>query len=217
MSTPEAPPAEQTITGPVVGVITKSADTWQIAVKTDPASQYSRNLWTKDEEIATRMMRSIGQVFSFYCRVSEWTRQDGQPVKSLWINGWSEGHAQALLAPQMDGDNMSPIADEVARAQQALAEAQARQAAAAQQQAQAGWQSNEPRGSSLADERELHIMREAADARAATILAAMIQTGTMTLEDLTPERMHSFLDTFSNRRLNFYETGQSQYQDEIPF
>src|SRR5215467_12307190 len=177
MSTPEAPPAEQTITGPVVGVITKSADTWQIAVKTDPASQYSRNLWTKDEEIATRMMRSIGQVFSFYCRVSEWTRQDGQPVKSLWINGWSEGHAQALLAPQMDGDNMSPIADE----------------------------------------RELHIMREAADARAATILAAMIQTGTMTLEDLTPERMHSFLDTFSNRRLNFYETGQSQYQDEIPF
>lgn len=215
MSVPEAPPAEQTITGPVVGVITKSADTWQVAVKTDPSSQYTKNLWTKDEELATRMMRSIGQVFSFYCRISEWTRQDGSPVKSLWINGWSEGHAQALLAPQVDGDNMSPIADEVARAQQALREAEARAAAAAQPSVPPP--APPPQPTSLVDQRELHIMREAADARAATILAAMIQTGTMTLEDLTPERMHSFLDTFSNRRINFYETGQSQYQDEIPF
>jgi len=215
MSVPEAPPAEQTIAGPVVGVITKSADTWQVAVKTDPSSQYTKNLWTKDEELATRMMRSIGQVFSFYCRISEWTRQDGSPVKSLWINGWSEGHAQALLAPQVDGDNMSPIADEVARAQQALREAEARAAAAAQPSVPPP--ALPPQPTSLVDQRELHIMREAADARAATILAAMIQTGTMTLEDLTPERMHSFLDTFSNRRINFYETGQSQYQDEIPF
>jgi|SRR5262252_1171223 len=210
MSAPEAPPVEQTITGPVVGVITKNADTWQISVKTDPSSQYTKNLWTKDEELATQMMRSIGQVFSFYCRTSEWTRQDGQPVKSLWINGWTAG--AAVAAPT---DGMATISDEVERARQALAAAEARAAQPAPPPPSPAPPPPQDPRVITAEMRELHIMREAADARAAQVLAAMIPH--MQPEDLTPEHLHGFLDSFANRRLNFYETGQSQYQDEIPF
>ena len=43
----------EVVTGTVTGIITKGPDKWQVAVKTDPTSQYSKNLWTKDYDLVT--------------------------------------------------------------------------------------------------------------------------------------------------------------------
>lgn len=108
----------EVVTGVVIGVIDKGGDKWQVSVKTDPNSQYSRNLWTKDGDLVYQVRQMIGAQMQFHCGVSHWTNQSNQPVRSLWINGMAplhQGHsvgvpqqqpgtqavAQAMYPPQM--------------------------------------------------------------------------------------------------------------------
>jgi hypothetical protein len=226
MSTSEqAPPEEQTLSGAITGVIMKNADTWQVAVMPE-GSQYTKNLWTKDADLVTQMQQMIGQQATFFCNVSHWTRQDGQPVRSLWINGWTQQNGSGGQG------GMTPIGDEVTQAQAALMAARARQA---QQQAQREQQPLMPQewmpqqaqqGTTQTpaqqqfvsqDVKELRIMREAADKCAARVLAAIIQAGGLKEEDLTTVKLHGFMDSFANRRVLYYETGQGFYEDDIPF
>jgi hypothetical protein len=97
MSTTEQ--AEQeVVVGVVIGVETKAADKWQVLVNT--GQQNPRRLWTKDSNLVQQMMGMIGQHLSFMCGVSHWTNQSGQPVRSLWLNGFGAPGQQAAPLPQ---------------------------------------------------------------------------------------------------------------------
>jgi hypothetical protein len=88
-TTMQQPQADtEVVSGQVVGVIVKGQDKWQISVQ-QPGSQYTRNLWTKDAGLVNQMQQSIGMHFDFLCGASIWTNQQGQPVRSLWVNGLS--------------------------------------------------------------------------------------------------------------------------------
>lgn len=78
----------ETVTGIVQGIVQKAADKWQIEVNT--GQQNPRRLWTKDAELVQQMMGLIGQQLSFMCGKSHWTNASGQPVTSLWINGYGQ-------------------------------------------------------------------------------------------------------------------------------
>ena len=85
-----APQSDQEIVvGTVVGTIQKAADKWQVEVQSD-GSQYTRKLWTKDPNVIGQMTAMIGQRLSFMCGVSNWTMNDGTPVRSLWLNGFGQ-------------------------------------------------------------------------------------------------------------------------------
>lgn len=73
------------VTGQVTGVLAKGNDKWQIVVMPQ-GSQYVKNLWTKDYGLVSQMEQNINSWYSFVCGVSPWTNNQGQPVKSLWIN-----------------------------------------------------------------------------------------------------------------------------------
>lgn len=75
---------EQVI-GVVTGIVQKGADKWQAAVQPDN-SQYSKNLWTKDQQLVAYLSSQIGNRLGFACNVSHWAMQDGTPVRSLWID-----------------------------------------------------------------------------------------------------------------------------------
>lgn len=80
-------PETEVVQGTVVGIIQKGVDKWQVAVKSDPNSQYDRKLWTKDQALINQLSTMIGSQQAFLCGISHWTNQQGAPVKSLWING----------------------------------------------------------------------------------------------------------------------------------
>lgn len=90
----------EVVTGVVTGIITKGADKWQIAVKTDPSSQYSKNLWTKDYDLVHQLQQLIGSAMTFQCGISHWNMQDGTPVRSLWINGAGPAQQFSGAVPQ---------------------------------------------------------------------------------------------------------------------
>ena len=102
MSTMEQGQAEsEVITGIVTGIIVKGADKWQVSVKTDPASQYVKNLWTKDADLVHQVQQLIGTPMQFQCGVSHWSMNDGTPVRSLWINGYAPmGHSMGVQNQQ---------------------------------------------------------------------------------------------------------------------
>jgi len=100
----------EVVTGTVTGIITKGADKWQVAVKADPSSQYSKNLWTKDADLIHQLQQLIGSAMTFQCGVSHWNMGDGTPVRSLWING--VGPAQHSVGVQ----NQQPGTQAVAQA-----------------------------------------------------------------------------------------------------
>ena len=91
----------EVVSGVIEGVTRKkpasddSPGTWQVAIKPD-GSQYTKNLWTKDAELVAALDAKLGQSGAFVCSASYWTRQDGQQVRSLWIN--HAGDAAALEA-----------------------------------------------------------------------------------------------------------------------
>jgi hypothetical protein len=199
----------QRLEGVVSTVIIKGNDKWQIAVET-PGSQYAKNIWTSDQEQMLALAQRIGQNIVFDCNVSSWTRQDGTPVKSLWLTGWH-------VPSEIEDGGMAPLGDAVAQAQAALAAAQAAQEAAKQAQAAAQPVPAVPAVVSY-DDKETRIMREAADKASALVLASMISIGVLEKDDLTAERLHGFMDSFSNRRVRYYETGASFDTGEgIPF
>jgi len=237
MSSTEQERETQTISGTVVGLLTKSEDTWQVAVS-PPDSQYNKNLWTKDSVLAGQVPQMIGRQATFFCNVSVWSR-DGKETRSLWVDGWTldgvtqtsgNGGMQTLADPVAQAQaaldaaraaQAAAQADPVAQAEAALAQARA-EAAAAQAQPQPQPASAGQQGSAQAwvdkgDLKEIRIMREAADKCGTKILAAMILTGNLPNEELTPQRIHGFLDSFAQRRQLFYETGSSAYDDDVPF
>jgi hypothetical protein len=77
----------EVVQGTIVGIIQKGPDKWQVAVKSDPNSQYDRKLWTKDQALINQLSTMIGSQQAFMCGISHWTNAQGAPVKSLWING----------------------------------------------------------------------------------------------------------------------------------
>jgi hypothetical protein len=56
----------EVITGIVTGIVDKGGDKWQVAVKTDPNSQYSRNLWT-GYDLVHQLSALIGTQMQFRC------------------------------------------------------------------------------------------------------------------------------------------------------
>ena len=118
MSETETPQREiEVVSGVIEGVTQKKPDTWQVVVRPD-GSQYTKNLWTKDAELVTSLTAKLGQHGGFVCSASYWNRQDGQQVRSLWINAEGEAAASSAVetvqtrstpaaAPKAQGDGLS--------------------------------------------------------------------------------------------------------------
>lgn len=92
MST-QAQAETEIVQGIVGGIVAKGQDKWQVEVNT--GGQNPRRLWTKDPALVAGLQTVIGTQQSFLCGVSHWTNQQGQPVRSLWINGVGQGAAVA--------------------------------------------------------------------------------------------------------------------------
>lgn len=80
----------EVVQGTISAVTQKKADTWQVEV-TPNGSQYTKKLWTKDAELVQSLSAKLGQAGAFVCGASYWTNQSGAQVRSLWINGLSDG------------------------------------------------------------------------------------------------------------------------------
>jgi hypothetical protein len=85
VSTTEAPREQETVVGVVTGIVQKGPDKWQAVVLPD-GSQYNKNLWTKDQTVVAYLTSQIGNRIALLCNASHWVRNDGQPVRSLWID-----------------------------------------------------------------------------------------------------------------------------------
>jgi hypothetical protein len=81
---------QELVAGTIGGITQKKADTWTVAV-TPEGSQYAKNLWTKSTSLVEALQGKLGQHGAFVCNASYWTRQDGQQVRSLWIEAESDG------------------------------------------------------------------------------------------------------------------------------
>ena len=199
-------PAQQSdseiVTGAVVGIIDKGADKWQVAVKTDPASQYSRNLWTKDGDLVHQLRQLIGTAMTFQCGVSMWTNQQGKPVRSLWINGVGPA---VQGAPQQQPQQAQPQT-------QGLENLAAMQPQQAQPQAQP-MAAMQPATPPQSDDRESKIHRQTAS-KVAAILLGYLGPEERTLDTLL---------SVSERLVAYYDDGmapvapsQDGHDDEFP-
>jgi hypothetical protein len=98
---PEQQQETELITGTISGIVDKGGGKWQVAVVTDPSAQYARNLWSSDAALVGQLATMIGQQQTFLCRISNWKRNDGSDVRSLWIQGVGPQAQQAQqVAPQ---------------------------------------------------------------------------------------------------------------------
>ena len=86
----QAEKEQELVAGTIGGITQKKADTWTVAV-TPEGSQYAKNLWTKSTSLVEALSAKLGQHGAFVCNASYWTRQDGQQVRSLWIEAESDG------------------------------------------------------------------------------------------------------------------------------
>ena len=77
----------EVVRGQVAKIIDKGSGRWQIAVQPE-GSQYTRDLWTKEEPLVNSMRQQVGQWFDFLCTFSHWTNPQGQPVRSRWIKSF---------------------------------------------------------------------------------------------------------------------------------
>ena len=102
---------QELVAGVIEGVTQKRPDTWQVAVKPE-GSQYTKNLWTKDQALVSALTAKLGQAGSFVCNASYWTNQSGAQVRSLWIAGeGSEGAAPSPSLPQTAASSGSSDVD----------------------------------------------------------------------------------------------------------
>jgi hypothetical protein len=101
---PQAEPTTETVSGTVAGIIAKppgqdGAPRWQIEVQPE-GSQYTKKVWSKDAEMVGQINMLIGQPIQLMCGISHWTTREGQPTKSLWLNGYGvPGAAPAPATP----------------------------------------------------------------------------------------------------------------------
>jgi hypothetical protein len=86
----QAEKEQELVSGTIGGITQKKADTWTVAV-TPEGAQYAKNLWTKSTSLVEALQGKLGQHGAFVCNASYWTRQDGQQVRSLWIEAESDG------------------------------------------------------------------------------------------------------------------------------
>lgn len=92
-----APQAETEIVhGIIQGIVQKGTDDygnpskWQVEVNV--GKQNPRRLWTSDPGLVSQLAMMVGQQQSFLCGISHW-QFEGQPRRSLWINGVGQGAA----------------------------------------------------------------------------------------------------------------------------
>lgn len=178
---------EQVI-GVVTGIVQKGADKWQAAVQPDN-SQYSKNLWTKDQQLVAYLSSQIGNRLGFACNVSHWAMQDGTPVRSLWIDQVgppSVGSPAMAGPPQQQGgyQNVPPPQQPWEQAQQAQqAGPQGTQVGASG--APEPMQQAQPQSTATpqADVREQKIHRQTA-AKVAAILLAYVKPDEQNLSNL---------------------------------
>jgi flagellar biosynthesis regulator FlaF len=102
------------ITGTITAIVQKAADKWQVVVQPD-GSQYDKNLWTKSAETVDALSKLIGEHRAFVCSVSHWTNNDGKPIRSLWLDHYTEQTespnpttAVAHPAPNANAGSASP-------------------------------------------------------------------------------------------------------------
>jgi hypothetical protein len=105
------------VVGIVQGIVQKGADKYQVEVNV--GQQNPRRLWTKDVNLVYQLQPLIGTEQTFLCGVSHWTNNQGQPVRSLWINGVGP-QGMAAAAQQTFPQAQQPVA----QAQQPMAQAQ---------------------------------------------------------------------------------------------
>ena len=175
------------IIGVVSGVVQKGADKWQ-AVVTPDGSQYTKNLWTKDQNVVMYLTSQIGNRLAFLCNVSHWTNQSNQPVRSLWID---QVGSPTVGSPALAGPPQQP---------QVVAPPQAPQ--------QGGWNQQPQQSATVQpvatpmvaqaaqpDAREQKIHRQTA-AKVAAILLGYLPEGERTLSTLlvVSERLVSYFD-----------------------
>lgn len=102
------------VTGLVDSIITKGQDKWQASV-IPGGSQYSKKLWFKGIDTFNAITQLIGSTATFECNVSHWNKDDGTPVKSLWVAAVNPGTPppQSLTIPS--GSNAAATASEPPR------------------------------------------------------------------------------------------------------
>jgi hypothetical protein len=110
------------VTGTVVGIIQKGADKWQVEVRTDLDSQYTKKLWTKKAETQALAAALIEQIATFECGVSHWKLDDGTPTQSLWINAVNPGAPPPTEPPGAE-EARQGVAQEATGATQSASEA----------------------------------------------------------------------------------------------
>jgi len=204
---------EEHVTGYIQGILDKGAGKWQVEVNT--GQQNPRRLWTKDGVLVGQLAMMIGQHATFVCGVSEWTNQQGQPVRSLWINGVGTAAGQyatpsAAAPPQPQQQYVQPQPQmaqpmQVAQPQQfqqpTVVQAQVtpmqgmQPVAQMQGQAMPQVQMQEPRLSEA--EREKRIHRQTAT-KVAAILISHVPAEQRTLDNVL---------ALADRLVAYYEAG----------
>lgn len=108
MSNYEQRETEQ-IVGTLTGVVHKGDDKYQAVVAPD-GSQYTKNLWTKDMQVVQFLSSQVGNRMAFACNISHWQRQDGQNVRSYWIDqvGPPAPGSPAMAGPPQQASNLPP-------------------------------------------------------------------------------------------------------------
>ena len=189
MSTAPQANEPELVTGTITGVVAKGGDKWQAIVQPD-GSQYTKNLWTKDANLAGQLAQMVGQRQSFLCGSSHWTNAQGQPVRSLWING---------VGPQAEQRGVDPTpTQQIAQPQQFQQQPQVLPQPLAQQQTgqyiqqamhqpqavtTAGPQTTMMPGTPSPTEKEERIMREAA-AKVAGLLISHLPVEQRTMDNV---------------------------------
>src|SRR5580765_6323531 len=109
----QQPRETEQIIGTLTGIVTKGPDKWQAVVMPD-GSQYTKNLWTKDQALVGSLATMIGVRLAFAGNVSHWNMQDGTPVRSLWIDaaGYPSADSMAMQGP--------PYVEQAQQAQQSM-------------------------------------------------------------------------------------------------
>jgi len=181
-------PEVEIVTGQVLGVEAhRSGTKWQVLVGT--GQQNPRRLWTSDQSLVQTMMSLLGQTLSFNCGISNWTNQSGQPVRSLWINGYGQPGQAAANVP-----SQPPIPQTAQQGASFPAPPPQPPTVVTPSLVTA---SLAPAPSQAPDEREYRIMREAA-AKVAGILISHVPAEARTLENVL---------SLSERLVAYYEHG----------
>lgn len=83
------------VAGTISGITQKGPNKWTVDVQPD-GSQYPKHLWTKSADLVASVSEKIGQHGAFVCGISNWTNNEGKPVRSLWVNSAEEENLDDL-------------------------------------------------------------------------------------------------------------------------